>query len=64
MYRTHAAGFMMVRHGCGHTWDDSDGTDGALLARADSVLDGFRPDMAGIEEPSLPHPALLARKAV
>ncbi len=63
VYRTHAAGFMMVRHGCGHTWDDGDGTDGALLAKADSVLDGFRPDMAGIEEPSLPHPALLARRA-
>ena len=63
VYRTHGAGFMLVRHGCGHIWNDGDVADGALLAKADDVLDGFRPDAAGIEEPSLPHPALLARRA-
>lgn len=43
VYRTHAAGFMMVRHGCRHTWDDGDGSDDALLARADRVWPGFQP---------------------
>ena len=42
VYRTHAAGFMMIRHGCRHTWDDRDGSDDALLARADRVWPGFR----------------------
>ena len=58
IYRTHAAGFMMVRHGCGHTWNDADGSDDSFLARADRVWPGFQPGRAGVEAPRIPHPAL------
>lgn len=57
VYRAHAAGFMMVRHGFLHNWYDSDGDDGALLAKADRVWAGFQPARAGIEAPALPYPA-------
>ena len=57
VYRTHAAGFMMVRHGCRHTWNDRDGSDDSFLARADRVWFGFQPDRAGIEAPGIPYPA-------
>ena len=58
IYRTHAVGFMLVRHGCRHTWSDPDGTDDALLAKADRVWCGFQPARAGIEKPNFVHPAL------
>ena len=58
IYRTHAAGFMMVRHGCRHTWNDRDGSDDSFLARADRVWSGFQPGRAGIEAPGIPYPAL------
>ena len=58
VYRTHATGFMLVRHGCRHTWSDPDGADDALLAKADRVWCGFQPARADIEEPNLVHPAL------
>ena len=58
IYRTHAAGFMLVRHGCRHTWNDREGSDERLLARADRVWPGFQPHRAGIDAPDLPHPAL------
>ena len=58
VYRTHGFGYMMVRHGFRHTWNSRDGTDDELLDIADRVWDGFRPDLAGIEAVSAPHPAL------
>ena len=58
VYRTHGFGYMMVRHGFRHTWDSRDGSDEWLLDIADRVWDGFRPDLAGIDALSAPHPAL------
>ena len=58
IYRAHAAGFMMIRHGRGHTWNDGDGSDDRFLARADRVWPGFQPGRAGVEAPGIPHPAL------
>ncbi len=55
IYRTHGAGYMMVRHGGGHTWDVA---DQHFLAEADRVYPGWRTDVAGIEKPVLPYPAL------
>ena len=58
VYRTHAAGFMLVRHGNGHTWNDGKATDAAFLAAADRVWPGFALARADIEAPPMPHPAL------
>ena len=58
VYRTHGLGYMMVRHGFRHTWDGRNGSDEDLLSIADRVWDGFRPDLAGIDALSAPHPAL------
>ncbi len=63
VYRTHAAGFMLVRHGYRHTWDDNDGADDVLLAQADRVIPGWNPALAGIEDLKLPHPALNCERA-
>lgn len=57
IYRTHAIGFILVRHGDGHTWDNADATDTAFLATADRVWPGFQPNRAGIEAPLMEHPA-------
>ena len=59
-YRTHGAGYLMVRHGAGHTWDDGDSSDRRLLERADRVWAGFDPSRAGIAPPGRAHPALTA----
>lgn len=64
VYRTHAAGFMLVRHGYRHTWNTGDIADDALLARAERVWPGFRPDLAGIMTQSQRHPALPAAAAI
>ena len=58
VYRTHGFGYMMARHGFRHTWDSPDGSDDELLNTAARVWDGFRPDLAGIDGLSAPHPAL------
>ena len=58
VYRTHGAGFMLVRHGRRHTWDNEEASDGRLLARADDVWPGFQPGRAGIEALAMSHPAL------
>ncbi len=58
VYRTHGFGYMMVRHGFCHTWNSRDGADDELLGIAERVWDGFRPDLAGIDALSAPHPAL------
>ena len=52
IYRTHGAGFMLVRRGRDHTWNVS---DDYFLSRADRVASGWNPAMAGIG--SLPRPA-------
>ena len=54
VYRTHGAGFMLVRHGCCHTWDVSDDW---FLARADSASPGWDPALADLGDLDLPHPA-------
>ncbi len=54
LYRTHGAGFMLVRHGQRHTWDMS---DDFFLAQAYRVIPGWNPALAGIEDLALPHPA-------
>ena len=64
VYRTHSADFMLVRHGLGHTWTDSDGDDDFLLARADRTWSGWNPTVAGIETPDLAHPALVYPRAL
>ena len=55
VYRTHGAGFMLVRHGPDHTWDVS---DRHFLARAGSSLPGWRPEVAGLSGPDLRRPAI------
>ena len=46
VYRTHDAGYLLVRHGAGHTWEAA---DERFLAGAETVLDGWRPRLAGID---------------
>ena len=50
VYRTHGAGFMLVRHGCHHAWNPS---DGYFRARADRIIPGCAPAVADIERPPL-----------
>lgn len=57
VYRTHGAGFLLVRHGLRHTWTDCDGDDAFLLARADRGWAGWNPAVADIETSGLAHPA-------
>ena len=47
VYRTHDSGYLLVRHGDGHTWEAG---DGEFLAGAEAVLAGLRPSLAGIED--------------
>lgn len=58
VYRTHGAGFLLVRHRRGHTWDSEPASDAGLLARADRIWPGFHPARAGIEPLPVPHPGL------
>ena len=53
LYRTHGAGFMLIRHGHRHTWEVSDDW---FLAHADRTISGWNPALAGIEGVSVPHP--------
>ena len=55
VYRTHGAGFMLVRHGRGHTWDVP---DRHFLARAESVRPGWHPSLAGLSCRTLRRPAI------
>ena len=48
VYRTHGAGFVLVRHGRDHTWDVVG--DEWFLDRADSVWRGWDPDRACIAD--------------
>lgn len=53
VYRTHGAGFMMVRQGQGHTWSAS---DDYFRAKADRIIPGCAPGAAGLERPPAPPP--------
>ena len=57
VYRTHSAGFLVVRHGHGHTWNDRHGAEDVLLAKADCVWPGFQPRRAGVAPLDIPYPA-------
>ena len=51
VYRTHGAGFVLVRHGRGHAWGVTEAT---LLAGADRVCRGWRPGLAGLADAACP----------
>ena len=53
IYRTHPYGFLLVRHGRGHTWEREDAW---FLERAETDKAGWRPEIAGINGASLPYP--------
>ncbi len=54
VYRTHGAGFMLVRHGDRHTWNTSDDW---FLERAAGSSPGWNPALADLGDLDLPHPA-------
>ena len=51
VYRTHDAGYLMVRHGDRHTWEAD---DAEFLVGAEAVHRGWRPALAGIEDAPRP----------
>lgn len=53
LYRTHGAGFMLIRHGQNHIWEPSDHD---LLAEADIICRGWNPALADLGSLNLPHP--------
>ena len=53
VYRTHDAGYILVRHGGGHTWEAD---DAEFLAGAEAVEPGWRPALAGLEGVPSPLP--------
>lgn len=55
IYRTHGLGYMVVRHGNRHTYNVS---DPQFLVESDGIWRGWRPEIAGIEEPTFPYPRL------
>ena len=57
VYRTHSSGFLVVRHGHGHTWNDRHGAEDVLLAKADCVRRGFQPGWAGVAPLEIAYPA-------
>ena len=46
VYRTHGFGFVVVRHGKGHTWEAD---DSYFLNQAEEVRQGWDPEFAGLE---------------
>ena len=54
VYRTHGAGMVLMRNRRAHTWNAE---DHRLLANADEVYDGWRPDLAGMD--SVPKPGYI-----
>ncbi len=53
VYRTHDAGYIMVRHGESHTWEAD---DAVFLAQAEIVRLGWHPSLAGIGDVQPPLP--------
>ena len=47
VYRTHDAGYLLVRHGDGHTWEADDDW---FLTRADAARPGWHPSLADIDD--------------
>ncbi len=47
VYRTHSYGYLLVRHGREHTWDNH---DSYFPARADVAETGWRPERAAVSE--------------
>ena len=58
LYRTHGAGFMLVRHGQNHVWDPSDDD---FLAEAEIIRPGWNPALADLDGLNLPHPMSYSR---
>ena len=52
VYRTHGFGYVLVRHGSGHTWESG---DGYFLRQAEAVRKGWDPVFAGLD-PGTPRP--------
>ena len=52
-YRTHGAGFMLVRHGQNHIWEHPDDD---FLAEADTINSGWNPALADLDSLNLAHP--------
>lgn len=46
VYRTHGAGFVLVRHGLEHTWERE---DAYFLAHAAETRQGWAPELAGLD---------------
>ena len=59
IYRTHGLGYMVIRHGNRHTYKAS---DLQFLVEADRICRGWKPETAGIEEPTWPPPDLSATR--
>ena len=53
VYRTHDAGYVLVRHGDRHTWEAG---DAEFLAQAEAVRPGWHPALAGLEGRPAPCP--------
>ena len=51
VYRTHGAGYILVRHGHGHTWPES---EARFIAKADRIIPGWAPAAAGLPDAPLP----------
>lgn len=51
VYRTHGAGFLLIRHGVNHTWSVE---EEFFLKSANSVHKGWRPELADIGDVSRP----------
>ena len=47
VYRTHGAGFVHVRHGCGHTWEMADDW---FLLHAETIRPGWDPALADVAD--------------
>ena len=57
VYRTHGAGFVLMRHGLHHTWNDRHAAEDVFLAKADCVWPGFQPSRAGVAPLDIAYPA-------
>ena len=57
VYRTHAAGYLYIRHGVRPTWRAD---DAELLSRAQLVRAGLRPELADVAASDIPLPHLAA----
>lgn len=54
VYRAHGLGYVLVRHGLGHTWRRG---DAYFLRSAAWIAPGWNPSLADVEPPTIVHPA-------